>query len=651
MLNQPRRNRKLPLHREVPDPKKLELPPLAALDIETKGLGGDFIVGAIWTSDGKRDYLYSLAECLDYMLAHPDYLYLSHNGAGYEFAYLAPLIHDYFINHPGVDVDTLLQGDSRIVQIRLSFQPEETDAERGRGKPAKRKTVVLQDTLCLFSASLAETAKAFCPELPKLKGNINFEKEEFNPHNPVHMAYLDRDCEIVLVAYARLAADVAAIFGSKLGITAGSTALRAFKTTIPEGHCYYRVNKKAEAFIRKCYYGGLVLPGKLVGHLGAVAGVDINGAYAARQREHKYTVGNPYRSNSYSTTELGFYYVRATVPDHIYHTVGFNPVPHRDDKKGLSWPSGVFMTYMSTPEIEFARECDCTIEVIYGYVFPRSEYIFQAFIDKCQEYELKDNGKYKPTVKRIRNAGYGKFGAKDTHKVVKYSETIIPGAKPIMNEKNGEIIEGLYVYQEEQEAEYMLPHWAALVTAYERVELMRYVREAYKRGATSVYCDTDSLKADAPVILAMLEDGTIPVHKRYGGFKLEEITRDFIVLGSKCYYGKYDEEQMNLHHIPIPQNDDTNEKIIEFFKAKGIPKKKLKRSVYEDALRGHLEPIQFDSVKSTLSIIKEGKKVELLAPKRTITNIRHSYAWQVDDRGKITPRQDFSGAKDDTAAD
>lgn len=633
-------SRNKPLFREVPKPEHLKIPKIAAFDIETSGLGGDFLAGAIWTSEGERLHFSTLDGCFQYIINHPEYLYLSHNGAGYEFAYLAPLIHEWFTTQRDCVVDTLVQGNNRIIQFRLTYSPQpENERPAKRGRPRTRKqTVILQDTLCLFGMSLDNVAKAFCPELPKLKGAINFDAGEiFDPSNELHMAYLDRDCRIVLLAYSRLAENIAHVFGSKIGVTAGSTALRAFKTTIPEGHCYYRVREEVDTFIRHCYYGGLVLPGRILGHCGNIAGVDINGAYAYQMATHAFPVGNAFQSPVECDNCIGFYYVRAVVPSTVWDTVGFNPVPHRDGKRGLSWPTGDFHTYMCTPEIEFARECGCTIEVIDGYVFPRQEYVFKDFVEKCQEMELADGGIYKPTIKLVRNAAYGKFGAKTSHKVIKYSNEIIEGMEPLLDE-SGHEIEGLLVYEENQTAEYMLPHWAALVTAYERVYLMRFVKEAYERGAQTVYCDTDSIKTEYRVLSTMLEDEIIPVHKKYGGFKLEEVCDIFIVLGPKCYYGHLDERLMEENGINIKIDEENRQKILDFFKAKGIPKKKLDKRVYEHAIIGSFDDVPFESVKSTMSIMKEGSRVKGLKPTRKITNIHHSYAWEPDGEGHIKPR-------------
>lgn len=584
--------------------KALELPPLCAWDIETNGLGGPFIAGAFVTSDGKRELFDTFSDCFFFMVSHPEYRYLAHNASGYEFCYLYPYLYDFFVTTPGVEILPTLQGDTNIIQIRI--------------KKDGKDWIDLRDTLCLFSCSLEKVASAFCPEIPKLKDTIDFEHETFNIHNPDHINYVYRDCDIVLTAYVRLAQQIQEKFHCPLGVTAGSTAMKAFIAQIPKGHCYYRINDDADAFIRKAYYGGLVLPGKHIGKWGAVAGVDVNGAYAYQMAEHSYPIGNPAGARRYVPGKIGFYHVIATVPESVFESVGFNPVPCRE-KQGLCWPSGTFETFISSIEYDFAVECGCSFVVLWGYVWSRTEKIFQSFVEKCQELELDNNGEYKPTVKIIRNSLYGKFGSKSEHSKLIFSHSIIHdnAVVPWQNAESGEMIEGLYTGKEESQSEYMLPHLAALITAYERVYIMRFIREAYRRGARNVYADTDSIKCDAHVLLDMVRDKTIPTGNKYGEFKVEEICYEFILVGPKCFCGYYVRNSVDA----------------TIMKAKGINSRALqkKKDVFPDALENKREKIEFQSVEKLINLIKRKKLVQPVQRKRKITDLRNSFAWQLQE--------------------
>lgn len=609
--------------------RKLKCPMLGGFDIETKGLGGEFIIGAIWTCDTPGLLFHSLDDLFGYMVDHPQYRWLAHNASGYEFAYLYPILYDFFASHRATRIVPTIQGDTRIIQLLVEFEDEGEP-----GKPGKPTKVVLdmRDTLPLFNMGLESVAKAFCPELPKLKV-IDFDKEDFDPENPKHIEYVIRDAQICVMAYQKHWQNMVDVYGSPLGVTAGSTAMMAFRMCIPEGHVYYRINEEADQFIRQAYYGGLVLPGHEITDWGNVMGVDINGAYAYQMRDNYFPVGNPTGTHKYLPGYLGFYKVRATVPKRVFEEIGFNPLPLRT-KDGLCWPNGTFETVISNIEIEYAREKGCTIDVIGGYIFTRKEQVFHDFITKCQSIELADGGIYKPSIKQNRNSLYGKFGSKPTHHSLVFSlDDPIHDPRdlyPLETEK-GQRIRGLWTCEEVTDSPYMLPHWAALVTAYERIYIMKFVEQAYRLGAKNVYCDTDSIKADLSVISRMIEEKIIPIGDSYGEFKAEEICSEFYVLGPKAYYGSGEDGEVK--------------------KAKGIPKRKTERKLYKEAIEALNRPIsktqrykeneafrevEFISVLPLMTIIKENSKVRPVKRKRKITDIRNSYAWEFRDN-KIFP--------------
>lgn len=620
------------MFRKTYSEKKLEMPKIAGFDIETKGLGGEYIAGAIWTHDDIRMHFDNLHSLFEFIIDNPKYRYIAHNASGYEFAYLYPMVYDFFNHNPDCELYPIIQGDSRVIGLIISIKDTGKKTRRGKFKQTR---IELHDSLCLFNMSLEKVAQAYCPEFPKLKGNINFEKEDFDPTNKEHMDYLYRDCLIIVKAYERHFNNVKEAFGVPLGITAGSTALRAFKATIPEGHAYYRINENADKFIRLAYYGGLVFPGHSTGDWGSVGCVDVNGAYAYQMKKHKFPVGSAKATHLYDNTKIGFYECDCYVPPSVFDTIGFNPLPLRTDK-GLVWPTGSFTTFVSTPEIEYARKCGCKVTVICGYEFDKCEDIFSDLVDICQKMEVKDNFRYKPSIKSIRNNGYGKFGAKQEHTTVKFSREIMEGYKPLIIEETGKIIPGIYIGQEKQEADYMMPHWACLITAYERLFIMHHIEEAFRRGAKNVYADTDSIKCDLNVLLSMIEDGFIDVGDNYGQFKVEEICSEFILLGPKCFYG-------------TPENS----KVKPLIKAKGVPNSVLDKKVYYEAVEALSRPLpkktkkgskqeehrelKFTSVKSVMKIIKENSHVSPVPRKRKITDIRNSSSWKYDS-GKIYPR-------------
>lgn len=596
------------LKRQIP--KKLDEFIICAFDMETRGLGGDFIICAFWAEDGEKYVAYTIEDTFKWMVEHPQYRYLAHNASGYEFAYLYPAMHQYFRDESDIEIVPTIQGDSRIVQFKLLRN----------GKP----WMDLRDTLCLFNSSLANVANSFAPDIPKGEPPWNQNHDNFDPSQKLWMDYLWRDCEIILIAYRKLVTVIWEQFHTNIGVTAGSTAMRAFKTCIGSTEngkslAYPRLHPDQEAFMREGYYGAAVFPGHQIGNWGKVAGVDVNGAYAFQMGTHSFPVRAPFKTGEYQPGLLGMYRVVATVPDSVYRTIGFNPIPRRTPN-GLVWASGTFECVLSSIEIDYGLKVGCTFEVLEGYVWITTEPVFKDFVDKCQELEVKDNGVYKPAIKLLRNSAYGKFGSKTTHTSVLFSTTIPRDGNfiPLTNEETGEIIPDVYIGEESTDADYIMPHWAAFITAWERVYLFEVMEEAYKRGARNLYCDTDSIKGDAHIILQMVEDQTIPVGKEYGKFKVEEICEEFILIGPKTYYGR-DKEGYEVK------------------KAKGVPKQLLKREVYRDAMENRRKQMEFDSVQSVMRLIKQNGGKLPLKRKRTLTDIKNSSAWEINSHGEIYP--------------
>lgn len=627
-----------PLKRSVQPKKQKPDKLVAGFDIETDGLGGDFIAGEIWTSDNDGLFSTDLSELFEWILNHDQYIYLSHNGCGYEFAYLAPLVYHYVTSRDDWEFCPTVQGDSRFVQFRLTQY--DTEKLTRSGKPTKIKEIDMRDTLCLWPMPLEKVADTFCPEFPKLKGAINFEKETFDPGNEDHRRYLHRDCEVLVVAYQRYRENVKTVFGSSLGVTAGSTAMRAFQANIEPGKAYFR-DRKSSNIVRQAYYGGLVLPGHQVGEWGQIGCVDVNAAYGFQMKTHLFPVGSSYLTRKMREDRIGFFEVNCIVPESVFDTYGFNPIP-RKDRDGLCWPTGEFTTFISTPEIIFARELGCTVDVVAGYEWKRQEDVFSTFMSLCEEWEVKENGRYKQSVKPQRNSLYGKFGSKPVHKVLSFSKDWQVGCMPVINEKTGEWIPGLWTKEEQLDAEYMLPEWAALICAYERLYLMKFIMEAYRRGAKNVYTDTDSLKFDLPVLEEILTENILPIGDRYGQFKLEEICHSFLLVGGKCFYGLVNPDLSNPFSLIDWKNGKKDLK-----KAKGVPGRLLDRQDYVDTLdnlRYNNKVIdirtskRFVSVKSVKSIFQEMSYVKPVERKRKLTNIKNSYSWQYTPDGKIWPR-------------
>src|SRR5260221_1445091 len=583
----------------VKQPKKRKTKLIAAFDIETVGLGGEFIEGCISYEDkpGEHPLVSTSSSLFDTILCDPGYIYYAHNGGGYDFCYLI----DHILrirNACGSDgrVDPIRQGTSRIIGFKITIGKKRYD---------------IRDSFAIIPTSLRKAADFFAPDLPKSDA-INFEAGEvYNPNNPLHREYLYRDCDALIAVVKSYANKVRELFGTELGYTAGSTAMNAWQAYIPEGFVYWRLSKKNEEWARVAYYGGYVHPGYEIGPHGDVISIDLNAAYAASMRKGV-PVGNPFGTYKYYPDMFGIYEVIAHVP----HDIPFPIIPSRDSHGMLQWCSGTFRTRITSTEIEFAKQRGCSFDILEGLVWEKWEYPFDEFLNKCEKMEL-EGGVLKEIAKLQRNALYGRFGTKLEQESIVLSERE-PGEHyaPVIDEQTGEPKWGLWTIRERCNPGYIQRAWAATITMHQRLklfELMEGVGIEHFR-----YADTDSIKGDARAVEGLVSKGLVSVQPGYGHVKVDERYEWFECLGVKNYRGiKVDGSYVG--------------------KTKGIPKRFCTPELMEQASRlGISEKIYFRGMNAPMQLLLGKKKEVSMMRNRRIGSLVNSQSWRVHD-GKIRP--------------
>src|SRR5262249_42812996 len=118
-------------------------------------------------------------------------------------------------------------------------------------KRADGKRVVMRDSFALWPSKLEDLAERFCPEIPKLKIDI----ENYDPKNPEHIAYAKRDVQILLTGLPRLFRMFRQLFKIEPNGTSASTAQKAWESKL--GPVRFKASKwdEREAFIRASYFG------------------------------------------------------------------------------------------------------------------------------------------------------------------------------------------------------------------------------------------------------------------------------------------------------------------------------------------------------------------------------------------------------------
>ena len=614
--------------------KELRRKKIITYDIETGSKPGEaffreFNAGMIYDGSTFTEF-HSMEEFLVWSLQYPGYTFLAHNAKAYELNYLLDPLRELVASDSSYTVETICQGKT-IIQFVLTRRVKKqklNSKTRRMEDVVKTQTWKYGDTVPIFVSSLDTVTKCYAPEHAKMSGAIDFETEVFDISNPLHRQYLERDCSGLYHAYQRMEELMFETFGCGLGMTAGSTAMKAFKASIPEGKAYFRMHKDVDVMSREAYKGGIVLPGLTTRAVYDVTVHDAKAAYGYHMKTKLYPVGVPFHTFKYHPGKMGVYRAIVYAPTTL-------PVGFISERGSSILPLGSFEATITTPEIEFGEKHGYRFIIQEGYVWEQTEAVFKTFAEKCEELETtvvmvdgKKTYPYKPVAKLMRNSLYGKFGTKDRAESIAFTSAPKDHYEMLIDPRSGNIVDGVFSYTEEIDEPYMIPIWAAYITAYQRVYLMELVYLAYEMGARSIYCDTDSMTIETVVVDRMKALGYLQSDGKYGSWECEG-RGDLIALAPKVYcLAQYDESYANK------------------YRAKGLPimsgASKLRGKIYqtkedirswkmfEDISNGTVDTFEYDTSNSPMSRLKNPRLEIYTTRSRKISDIRQSAGWNYD---------------------
>lgn len=599
-----------------------QMPIIGSFDIETLGIGLAFIIGMTDTFLGEHLVHFTLDSLFEEILAHPGMTWFAHNGARFDFVYLASRLKTWCEEH-GHIIETIDSG-STTIGIILGEVGDNGEVKRNQ------KQIVIRDSMRLTGPmSLYDFTKSFAPDHMKLKGEIDFAGGEvFDPDNERHMMYLERDVDGLFAALMKLHETCFENFGVYPSWTGPSTAVRAWKTTIPEGHVFYRQTPRKEAFARKAYYGGFVFIGHDVLVHQDCMGIDVKAAYANAMRKGV-PVGIGTFTKNYVRGKPGVYEVIATNAKQKQW-----PLVQYKDKEGLHWLNQNVHTFITSIELVWLKKRGWTFKILKGLVYDRLEPIFNTFLDMCASLELPvDGSKPDPAKKGVakifRNGLYGKLGMKSEIERVVYAESVPVNSGYIpMITVAGDEVEGAWTKSEYVDADYINPHWAAFITAHQRLYLFEAMEAV---GVEYVfYCDTDSIKGDREAIQTAIDANKIKLGKHYGDFEIDGKYDWLQVEAPKVYHGEYTDAWIESEGLASKW----------FGRAKGIPMYILKShpEILQQANEGIREQQHFDSMVSFRQALRDGEDQIYRERKRKVTDLGNSAAWMTLDDGKVVPR-------------
>ncbi len=561
----------------------------AAFDTETRGLGGELL--AISAHVMGETFYYAGPDMLDQFLE----LFLSYPAPVVWYAHNAQYDWRYIIPH-------LIK---REYTVQLNMRTE-TDIYQCVVLLDKKK-YTMRDSWALVPSSLDDMLCTFCPELPKLKIDV----ENFDPVNPEHIAYAKRDAEGLAKALPRADTMLRDLFGVGVGHTTAGTAVKAWCNTLAPGE-YHRCSTydAREQFIREAYYGGLVFltrDDKLesLDDNPAAETYDVNSSYPSVMRDFGVPSGRMVESSDYLSGLMGIYRVRVSSPDDLVIPM----LPCRNIKGHMQWRRGTFDTIVTSAELIFAANHGYKILDLYeGFAFEETIFPFDTFIKRCQS--IRRDFKKQPQealAKLMQNSLYGKFGSRRERLKIYHPESdddMLEGM-PLEN------LDYFWVKKELDEAMRCIPQWAVFITAHARLKILQAV---YSVGVeNALYGDTDS------VTVLYGHAQSINVGDDYGQFKLEKQWRTFRAIAPKVYTGTL------MDGTPLGA-------------IKGIPKKAMRENPQKWAELYETGATQASALSLASLRVALSKGTE---PARTLsrvsTNIKNSSNW-TSQNGRVSPK-------------
>lgn len=393
----------------------------------------------------------------------------AHNGGNFDSVFL---LKSLTVNFPEFNA-TIIPSNSTILKLSITHPPDEWEW-------------TILDSARTLPDSLNNLGLCFTG-----RGKAEFGGDYDTLHlNPLRYDYLKQDCVLLYNTLVAAFAKLEHRIGGRVSISAASTALATYRagyqdTPIPQ------LGEKSDRLARAGYYGGRCevfrksFEGDFEHRLNYY---DVNSMYPDALRQPM-----PFEVSK-NETDCGFLDVTVEVPDtHV-------PVLPFRQKNKLLFPCGKFRGVYSTVELELARTQGVRIVQRHESIYYRTTVLFSDFVEKLYWLRNKENPDYDEATAKIAklllNSLYGKFGSATEREQIHLRPTVSDIASRGMVPMPSPIVHDFYIEKTTLDADYMLPHISAWVTALSRV---KWARGAIECGAGLYYGDTDSLMSDVPM--------------------------------------------------------------------------------------------------------------------------------------------------------
>jgi hypothetical protein len=350
-----------------------------------------------------------------------------------------------------------------------------------------------RDSMRLMVAGLDSLAKAMLGS-GKVEG-INYDTLHLDPRR---FSYLQRDCVALYNCLLRFRETVETRLGGEVGLTAAATAIRTLRTGYLDRNIR-PLTAEQEKMVRAAYYGGRTEVFHHAKDIDFTASplrcYDINSMYAWALSRHLPV--DVFHTDPNCEGE-GFVTCTVDTRHADKHAKRFPCLPYRQGGK-LLFPLGRFRGTWSTIELHLAELHGYTLTHKTAGLFFRLEPVFEHYVSTLYKLRDKTDPKFDETISRIAklllNATYGKFGTNRERELIHIRPSLSLVLERGMRPMQGPMRLPVYLEEVRCEADYVLPHLAAWVTALARVRLLEYIYACSPHRV--FYCDTDSVYTTA----------------------------------------------------------------------------------------------------------------------------------------------------------
>ena len=383
--------------------------------------------------------------------------------------------------------------------------------------------------LGLAGLSLDKFLKNFAPDHAKLMGVINWEKEQFDPHNRDHCAYAFRDSEGLYYAMDRAQNILLNTFNQPLGVTMGGACIKIFKAHIPDGIFVENLNPSVLEIVRNYVMrGGYCFCVKR--YHGPVWKYDLNQAYAAAMREGELPCGKALQALAGGHTFAKIYIARITAT-HIKNKVPFyyRRIVNGRVKADFALTE-IEDTWITSTEMKQLKSEGWKVKVLDSWYWP-GVFSMADYVNKLESIRMSceggPSGPIGTMVKAVGNHSYGKTVEQNENTEFLLAAQQPEGFAPYYGDQMEPLENVWFRFTEPSIKDYHQPHIGAFITAHVRMVVRR---AALLNPDAWLYADTDCVVFSEDVTDKLDIDS-----KRYGAWKIEEQGAEYRIIAKKVY--------------------------------------------------------------------------------------------------------------------